>query len=332
MFGKSLIYFSFTPDFTEQSTKFAIDFYRNVFNTNENAILSPLSIQSTLSLLYHVANAKTASEMQRILGLPANPEQLRLNLQNLLNRTNSDDLRMASKIYHSQLSLHPDFLPVLQKSLGVDVEPANFTHKQEVADSVNQWAARSTKGLINEIISPIDIRDSEHVILLNAIVLDAKWKEPFWPFTIEKVFHFTNGDHIVGMMFMDGYFSYGEFDGLKALELPYEDHTDLSMVLILPTTGSLEDLVKRFNMELYTKMDSVMDVEKGEIEIPKFKTSSKIKAKDVLQSMGLESAFEEGAFGVFAEHPAQLTELRQNAVIEVSESGTKAAAITGKYI
>ncbi|EDS28338.1 serine protease inhibitor [Culex quinquefasciatus] len=75
-------------------------------------------------------------------------------------------------------------------------------------------------------------------------------------------------------------------------------------------------------------MDSVMDVEKGEIEIPKFKTSSKIKAKDVLQSMGLESAFEEGAFRVFAEHPAQLTELRQNAVIEVSESGTKAAAIT----
>lgn len=127
--------------------------------------------------------------MQRILGLPANPEQLLSNLQDLFNRTNSDDLRMTSKIYH--LPLNSDFLPVLQKSLGVDVEPANFTRKQEDADSVNQWA--STKGLINKIISPNNIRDSEQVISLNAILLDAKWEIPFWPFTIEQVFHFTTG-------------------------------------------------------------------------------------------------------------------------------------------
>ncbi|KAL1401656.1 hypothetical protein pipiens_020002 [Culex pipiens pipiens] len=315
-------------NFATRSTKFTLDFFRKSFNANENTVMSPVSIQSTLALLYHVASENAATDMQRILELPPSADQLIPDLRRFLGRTNNNVLKMVSKVYHSQEELNPEFLPVLQEALDVQVESTDFTQKQQVANSVNQWVDHSTNGMITDLINPDDIRDDEQVILLNAITLNARWEIPFMTVPWKRTFHFVNGDHEIDMMTeMDDY-AYAEVDNLKVLEIPYEEETDLSMVMIMPTKGSLEDLMKRFNMKLYKKLNSAMRVTKGNIEIPKFTINSKIPAKDILEKMGLGSAFGVDAFDVFVKKGAQLSELRQRAVINVFEGGTTAAAVT----
>lgn len=315
-------------DFASRSTKFTLDFYRKSFNANENTVMSPISVQSTLALLYHVANKNATTDMQRVLQLPSTAEQLIPDLRRFLDRTNNNVLKMVSKVYHSQEELNPNFLPVLQEALAVEVESSDFTQKQQVADSANRWVDQSTNGMITDLINPDDIRDDEQVILLNAITLNARWEIPFMTFPWKRTFHFVNGDHEIEMMSeMDDY-PYAEVDNLKVLEIPYEEHTDLSMVFIMPTKGTLKDLMQRFNMNLYKKLNSAMRVTKGNVEIPKFTINSKIPAKDILEKMGLGSAFGVDAFDVFVRKGAQLSELRQRAVINVFEGGTTAAAVT----
>lgn len=315
-------------DFASRSTKFTLDFFRRSFNPNENSVMSPISVKSTLALLYHVANGNTATDMQRILGFPSTADQLIPDLRRFLDRTNGDTLKMVSKVYHSPEELNPDFLPVLQEALDVQVESVDFTKKEEVANSANQWVQQSTNGMITDLIDPDSIRDDEHVILLNAITLNARWEIPFMTVPWKRTFHFVNGDHEIDMMTeMDDY-PYAEVGDLQVLEIPYEEHTDLSMMLIMPTRGSLQDLMNRFDMKLYRELSGAMLIIKGNVEIPKFTINSKIPAKDILEKMGLGSAFGVDAFDVFAKKGAQLSELRQRAVINVFEGGTTAAAVT----
>ncbi|XP_039442298.1 uncharacterized protein LOC120422827 [Culex pipiens pallens] len=317
-------------DFVKQSTNFSLNFYRHSFNPDENAIQSPVSVQATLSLLYHVASNSTAADMQAILGLPAAKKKPIPSLVEFLNSTGGSDsvLRMVSKVYHSPEDLNPKFLPLLQDSYKVEVEEADFKQKQKVADSVNRWVNSSTKGLIPDLITASDLKDNDRLILLNAITLDAKWEHPFPKSSARKTFHFVDGDHDVDIMSMDEEVSCGNLGDLNLLELPYESETDLSMLFVMPKNGSLQDLVNQLTLEFYERLNSALKLEYGTVEIPKFSINSKVKAKDVLQSMGLGSAFEVKAFKVFARKPAQLSELRQKAVINVFETGTTAAAVT----
>lgn len=316
-------------DFATQSTEFSLKFYQHAFKSDENVIQSPVSIQATLSLLYHVAKEKTAGEMQRELGLPKGKKKPIGSLAEFLNNTSNDAvLKMVSKVYHSPEDLNKDFLPILNNSYKVEVEAADFTKKEKLADSVNLWVNRSTNGLIKDLLKPGDVKDNDRLILLNAITLDAKWERPFPKSSSRSTFHFVDGDQDVDFMSMDEEFSCGSLGDLNLLEIPYELDTDLSMLFMMPRNGSLQSFVKQLTLDFYKRLDSAMKPEYGTVEIPKFSINSKIKAKDILISMGLESVFEVGSFKVFNKKSAQLSELRQKAVINVFETGTTAAAVT----
>lgn len=74
------------------------------------------------------------------------------------------------------------------------------------------------------------------------------------------------------------------------------------------------------------------DVEVGDFRLPKFKVSFGMKMNNILWDMGLKVAFERGKANLsdMAEDGAALTlqEVIHQAVIEVNEEGTEAAAAT----
>lgn len=63
------------------------------------------------------------------------------------------------------------------------------------------------------------------------------------------------------------------------------------------------------------------------IRIPKFKIESRLDLTDQLKRFGLKAMFEGGLAGI-AKDPVQVSQVIQDAVIEIDEKGAKAAAVT----
>jgi serpin B len=122
-----------------------------------------------------------------------------------------------------------------------------------------------------------------------------------------------------------------------AINLPYgdanpdPDKNELSMSLFLPKEG---ESVATAYQHLFGQNGFKAAVEKlnqaysGEVELamPKYVLESTTDTKEVMQKMGIQSAFVPGAgFGEMM--PVYIGLMRQKAYIDVNEKGTEAAAV-----
>lgn len=324
-------------DTSSSANRFTIDFFKAAYDPTENAILSPISVQTALSMLYPIAGDRVAAEMQRILHLPANRTEAIVNIRKLLqavrNHNNqSEPLKMLSKLYHDQQPLNPELVPLFRDQFDAEIEEANFRDTNGLVQNVNQWTEQATAGLIKDFLKPEDVNENSELVLLNCIALNATWKHAFDPdSTYPERFFFQNGDHDAEMMSLEKEIPFTHLRDYRytAIELPYSDEEDLSMVLILPRLAMpLKVLVEDFSEQLYRELDTIWRTVKVEIMIPKFKVNRQTDAKRVLTKMGLAAIFEEDDFNAFKDHKSFVGDVRQTAFINVDERGTEAAAAT----
>lgn len=324
-------------DFTTSSTDFTFKFLQRAYNPTENAILSPISIQSSLSMFYPLAGPEVSPDMQRHLNLPADKTMATDNLRKFFtsiskSQARPDVLKVLSKVYHVDTALNPQVLPLFQGQFGAEVETANFQDQETVVRSVNDWVAASTNGLIPNYMEPGELRVDTDLMLLNVVALNASWQEPFDPQeTHESDFQFLNGAKKVQMMHVTGEFQFGVLHqhNCYAVELNYEEDTDLSMVAILPKKKfTLQDIVQNLNLDLYRALDENLHTTRVSVSIPKFTMRKKLDAKELLMNMGLKSIFEKLDFDILARDKSKIGEVRQTGFIRVDERRTEAAAAT----
>jgi serpin B len=130
-------------------------------------------------------------------------------------------------------------------------------------------------------------------------------------------------------------FKYRAVDNLQILELPYVGNR-LSMVVLLPKEvdglRSLEEKLTETNLEKWT---SALREQEVEVYLPKFTMTSEFSLKDVLQAMGITSAFDAGKAdfsGMDGKQDLHLSAVLHKAYVDVNEEGTEAAAATGVLI
>uniref|UniRef100_A0A1W7R7B4 Putative serine proteinase inhibitor n=1 Tax=Aedes albopictus TaxID=7160 RepID=A0A1W7R7B4_AEDAL len=325
-------------EFSTSTTSFTCDFFKQVFNPSENVVISPISIQTSLSMFYPLAGNKVSPDMQRLLYLPADKNQATSNLRNFVQsldkQTNvgSSTFKMLSKVYHVDAELKPQVTPLFKETFRAEIELADFNDQAKVAASVNSWVDHATNGMIKEFMQADEVRVDNDLMLLNVVALNASWEVPFNPEETESVnFHFVNGDHPVQMMFKQEQILYANLPdhGCQAVELLYEDGTDLSMVVVLPMKkSSLENLVREFSVALYGKINERLSMERIQLALPKFTMRKKIDAQQLLKNMGLKALFEELDLDLLVRDKSRIGEIRQTTFIKVNEKGTEGAAAT----
>ena len=100
------------------------------------------------------------------------------------------------------------------------------------------------------------------------------------------------------------------------------------MVIAVPKEGVDPNTEPDFNVISNPKSFG-FKTKKVDLSMPKFKFEKEIGLKEVLKSLGVDKIFSSGAIGKrIMKEPAVVSEVRQRAVIEVDEKGTKAAAVT----
>ncbi|KAH0974271.1 hypothetical protein GBA52_016170 [Prunus armeniaca] len=331
---------------------------KHLFQTEadgQNMVYSPLSIHVLLSLTAAGTKGATQDELLSFLNSKSTAE-LNSLVSNLVPLVFADSspcggpcLSFANGLWvDKSLPFKPSFKEVVDTFYKGAPKQVDFQNKAEEARTeVNSWAAKETKGLIEEVLPSGTVNSSTRLILANALYFKGVWDNEFHESKTEKyVFHLLNGRSNIEAPFMtsdDGQFI-SAFDGFKVLKLRYKRAKDekrrFSMCLFLPDEkDGLPALVERVCSEpgFLDRHIPHYEVEVGNFRIPKFKITSSFSVCHILKQLGLELPFlfdpyKGGNLTEMVESPPGedpfVSDMRQEAVIEVNEEGTEAAAVT----
>ncbi len=134
---------------------------------------------------------------------------------------------------------------------------------------------------------------------------------------------------------MSGYkeAAYGAGADYAAVALPY-DGDELSMVLILPAQGGLDAFEAALTPARLDTLVSGMTQHGVTMTLPRFKIESSFSLADQLSKLGMVDAFNDAAdfSGIDGKKGMSIGSVVHKAYVDVSETGTEAAAATGVTI
>jgi serpin B len=301
-----------------------------------NVFISPYSASTDLQMVSIGAAGSTKTEMQAALCTsnltPTMLVEGNRNLGALINARNTNFvLSTANAIwYQTGFRLEPSFVSIDRAFFRATVEALNFRQPSSV-NVINAWASNATHGKITKIVNwpiPSDVR----LLLNNAVYFLGNWDDPFnTNLTVNGTFNLNGGSgETVPLMKQNGSFGYAEGSDYQVVRLPYKGNK-LAMYVFLPgVDSSVQELLSSMNGVWWQQsMRAGLLVRTGTIVLPKFNLNFSASLKPALQALGMQSAFSPGAnFSKISKQQLWIGDVKQQAVVEVNEKGTEAAAVT----
>lgn len=299
--------------------------------TEDNVLISPLSIATALSMAMNGAQGETQREMREALGVgKLTPAQIndasRTMGQLLVNADPKVTLRIANSIWAKQDAAFKDtFLKTNEDAYGARVERIDFSDGDKAKETMNAWVKGATEG---KIPSVVDMVTPDHrMFLINAVYFRGLWSEPFRKEATEEA-EFTKPDGSktkVAMMSTTQSVGYHEDKAYRAVSLPYGNKR-LELVVILPT-GKDEDFRKV--MASGAAVPRAFKSQEIAIKLPKFRIEASYDLNEPLKKLGMKLAFTDRAdFSALSAEKLLVSAVKHKTFMEVDESGTEAAAAT----
>ena len=320
----------------QQDNDFAFDFLQRSVNAfdDANVVLSPISVSLALGMVWNGADGDTKTKMETALkmsGLSVEQinEYYKLMQTSLPRIDPKTKLSIANSIwYKNGFQVYRDFLETNKEYFNSEVAALDFTNPQAVK-TINDWCAKNTNNLIPKVLDYIP--GDAVMYLINAIYFKGTWSTQF---DKERTFetNFYNEDNttnLVKMMSVTESFNYTEDESAQYLELPYGSGF-FNMTFILPKgEKTTTDIIDNINISKWNDIQNQMYSQEVVVRIPRFKTKLQYLLNDVLQAMGMTSAF--GDFANFSKISMEdifISRVLHDTYIEVTEEGTEAAAVT----
>ena len=309
---------------------------KSLDGTIENRMASPLSISTALSMTLNGASGTTLAAIQKTLGLEGLTRDeintISLDLATALQKSDPNVvMNIANSIWiRKDFAVLDPFIATNQTYYKAQVSKLDFN--PAALTTINQWVSNKTNGKIPTILSSIS--SNEIMFLINAIYFNGKWKYQFETSkTVNEPFNCTDKKVVsVPMMKMENSFGYAGQSGYKALKMPYGAEK-FQMVLLLPNAGTTPDqLASTLNPGNWSTLNAALQTKsKIPVWIPKWKFSWDITLNGILSSLGMDIAFDPNRANfsaINAENQLYITKVIHKTYIDVSESGTEAAAVT----
>jgi len=328
----------------EGINKFSLDIYHALKTPQNNLFFSPLSIFTLLSMVFAGARGLTETQIKSVLHIKL--EQIRFHpefkkLLRVFQRDTDSELSMANLLcIHEKYQLLEKYLWIVEDTYGGTIWKLDFNAIPETCSKINAWVAEHTQGKIRDVIQTV--KEDDGLVLVNAIYFKGTWENLFKEKdTEEEDFTLLSGDNIlIPMMHQKGKYRWLNEDGFQILEMPYKgirifsslEH--ISMIIFLPERKDgiqdLENNLTNENIENY--LEKLHKTWEREINVifPKFKIEKEYELKKILSTLGMTSAFSDGAnfSGIAEDPPRYISQIIHKAFVEVNERGTEAAAVT----
>ena len=325
-------------EMVNNNNSFAFSLYNKTMGMNSR-VVSPLSVTYLMSMLANGADGETQQQILATLGWAGEGIQ-QPSLQDindysrmLIEKTARLDKAVTVEIanyvaVNKEFKLNSKFQKSVERDYKAGVESLNFTSPSTLK-RINDWCNDRTHGMIPSIINELDPDAVSY--LMNAIYFNGTWKDKFSKEeTKQEMFRgYTRDIQYVDMMHRHGEYFYADGDGYSAVSIPYGNGA-FRMTVILPTEGSfLRDVMASMDGGKFQALQRSMEKCNVDLKIPRFTTEVDLPLNDIISALGAPLIFSSQAdFGQFARGDFYVSKMFQKAKIEVSEEGTKAAAVT----
>lgn len=320
------------PDeaFIQGQMDFSMDLFRQIASKTrcKNTLIAPLSVSMALAMTANGAEGQTLAEMQAVLGnQPIDKlNGYYMNWRVALQGGEKTKLRIANSIWIRDLQgfeAKDAFLASNAKYYDSRVFKAPFNSIGQKA--INDWVKEKTDGMIPQLIE--DLRPETMMILINALSFDGLWVDPYKEHQVtDGTFHTAEGKEQKAKMMNSTEYSYLEGEGVIGFTRNYEGGR-YAFGALLPTEKTLEEYVANLDGATLLGILGTKKSVQVRAKLPKFSSHFKVSMNEALKEMGMQSAFE-GGFGKMSNDDLFIGNVLHEAVIEVTEGGTRAAAAT----
>lgn len=297
-----------------KNNKFDYKFIKQI-ESNDNTLVSPLSMAYLLSMIQSGAKGSTLNELN--IALDNYDLQPMENIDSKISMANSMWINNKYKN-----DINNTFATALKINYHSEVLYDEFIN----ADNINKWVSEKTYNMINELFPSDSVNSVDTIMaLVNAIGINFKWDEEF---DCNKTLMGNFLDKNVYMMSSNE--KYLESDYYTGFIKDYEklsDNSQYEFIGLLPKKD-IQDVINNISNDVIK--NSITESE-AHIQIPRFKYEYNVNnVKGVLESLGIKDMFnkEKANFGGIAED-IYVSSIVQKTYIDFMESGTKAAASSG---
>lgn len=300
---------------------------------DENTVYSPVSLYFALSVLASGADTSTKEEIYTLMGLAGkDADYLTEQTGKLYRRLYTDNkvgtLKIANALWlEKDFKFNDAYVTNAADNLYASIYNVNFKDK-ETLELMGKWVSDNTNGLIKP---EIQLSDELAMIIMNTIYFKDRFRDEFnKELTKEDTFYLEDGStkKVDFMNKVEARHSYIKNEDYIGTKLSFLNNG--AITFILPEEGvSVDEIIG--NQEKVTAMFQENHESLAEItfKVPKFDYGSNLDLVEMLNTLGMKSAFEETAdFSLISEGDLFVSGVKQEAHIILDEEGVEAAAYT----
>lgn len=302
---------------------FALNLFKKCYQ-EDNVLISPLSLSYALAISANGADDDTLSQIETMMGM--SQKELNAFLQSINAEKN---LKIASSVWFkddADLKINDDFINSSIEQYQAQIYEAFFN--QQTLKHVNSWVKDKTDGMIPEIMK--ELPSETQMMILNAIALNAKWKNPFVDSTFEDVFYaMDHSENSVSYMTNDEAF-YLKNEKTIGIVKEYEN-SNLEFVAILPQMNFYEYIQQLSFKEIDDLLTHKVE-NHAYVTFPKFNIDDEYHFNQILKGMGMQDAFDAQKANLKkmakSNKNLYIGEILQKTHLSVDELGTQASSVT----
>ncbi|ERE72987.1 plasma serine protease inhibitor-like protein [Cricetulus griseus] len=330
---------------THRIEDFAFDLYRALASEapGQNVVFSPLSVSMSLGMLSLGTSSNTKTQILESLGLSlqqGQEDKFHKGFQQLLQRFSQlrDGLQLSlgSALFADPaVHIRDSFLSAMKTLYMADTLSTNFGNPEMAKKQINDYVAKRTRGKIVDLIKDLD--NTNIMVLINYIFFRAKWETAFSAKnTQQKDFHVTPKKTIqVPMMNREDeyYHIVDQSISCTVVRIPYQGNA--TALFILPSEGRMQQVENGLNSRVLKNWLNSGTKSQLNLYLPKFSIEGTYQLEKILPKLGIRDAFTSHAdLSGITNHPninpTFCLQMVHTSMVEVDESGTRAAAATGE--
>lgn len=336
---------------------FGAQLYTKLSDKAENLTLAPFSAAQALLMLAGGAQGETKTEILFTLGFK-NASAFPVLRKQLLDSATSTggtwatatkeppaiQLTFADSVWLGEgFLIKPAYLQYLQDNFSAIAQNAPFASDPEQArHEINFWTLQNTGNMIRDLLPPNAISKDTRLVLCDAACFDARWQSEFDP-DATKLAEFKNLPPLaagakaeaepiqVQMMQQTLTTRIEDAKDFQAITVPYKGG-QFSLVVILPKMSQPLSVAEKAWPEHENWFKGWG--QKVALSMPRFTIGTTASLREALQTLGIADAFsinKANLLGISAEE-TYVSDILQGCQIEVTEKGTRAAAVTAVEI
>jgi serpin B len=326
------------------NNQFAFDLYGELAAEPGNLFLSPFSISTALAMVDAGAAGTTDAELRAAMHFNLAGERLHGAYRALLASLDTGrgygayTLAVANRLFgQTGASFVPAFLTITRRDYSAELMPVDFLADPEAArTTVNSWVADHTDRLIPELFGAGTIDSMTRLVLANAIAFKGSWENHFdQARSVSSAFKRADSTTVQAtMMHKLDSIATASIPGGRLGLLPFHGK-DLSMVVVLPELpGGLPAIEAQLTGDAIAQWIASAHAtpQRFDVSLPRFGITSKFDLPEVLQKLGVISAFDSNVAdlsGIDGTRELYVQRVVHKATITVDENGAEAAAATG---